>query len=369
MIDKDRLLKSFIELARVTAPSGREGAMGKTLIRRLKNLGLDVSVDDSADKTGGEQGNIVARLDPSEGREDWIALTAHMDTVPLSHPTRPIVRNGVVYSDGTTVLGADDRAGIASILEAIEVLKKDGSDHPGIEVIFTVSEEVGLLGSKALDLSKLKSSMAFVFDSSTEPGSIITTAPFATSITWTVIGLAAHAGVAPEKGINAIQAASRGIASLRIGRIDEETTANVGTIKGGHAINVVCDRVEIKAEARSLKEDKLKRQILEMRTTMKRAIAEYGATLEEKVAEKYPGYFLTADAPVVVKAVEAVKAAQLIPKITSTGGGSDANVLNYGGLPSVNLGLGYQRAHTNEESLERSKLEAMAKVALEIVRS
>lgn len=367
MIDKNRLLEHFIQLVKINAPSGKESAVGKRIIPELTELGLTVSVDDSAAVTGCDHGNIVARLSPSPGRDDWRALAAHMDTVPLPHSTRPVIRDGVVFSDGTTVLGADDRAGIAVLMEALRTIREKDLSHPGLEIVFTVSEETGLLGSKALDVRGLRSSMAFVLDSSTPPGSIITTAPFATSVTWTVIGVAAHAGVSPEKGINAIQAASRGIASMSIGRIDGETTANIGTIRGGHATNIVCDRVEVKAEARSLAEDKLKSQLGHMRATMRKAVTEYGATLEERIDEKYPGFHLDPGAKVVLEASKAIESAGLAPRATSTGGGSDANIFNHRGIPSVNLGLGYSKAHSSEESMEIARLEKMAEVALALM--
>ncbi len=367
MIDDRRLLQDFLRLAGIMAPSGKESPVAKALLPELEGLGLNVVVDDSTDRTGSDHGNIIATLPPTDGESPWRAFMAHMDTVPLPHPTKPIVKEGSVFSDGTTVLGADDRAGIAIIMEALRTLVEKDLPHPGIEIIFTVSEENGLFGSKALDVKGLRSSMAFVLDSSMPPGSIIATAPFATSLTWNVLGLAAHAGVAPEKGINAIQAASRGISSMKLGRIDEETTANVGAIRGGHATNVVCDRVEIKAEARSLREDKLKAQLNHMRSTMKKAVTDYGATLEEKIDDKYPGFTLEKDAPVVQEAVRALRESAVTPKITSTGGGSDANVLNHSGLPSVNLGIGYQRAHSNEEFIAISNLEAMARVTLNLM--
>lgn len=367
MIDDRRLLQDFLRLASIMAPSGKEGQVARALVPELMDLGLSVTVDGTTDKTGSDHGNIIACLPPTDGGNSWKAFMAHMDTVSLPHPTKPVVKDGAVFSDGKTVLGADDRAGIAVIMEALRTVIAEKLPHPGIEVIFTVSEENGLFGSKALEVKDLRSSVAFVLDSSMPPGSIIATAPFATSITWNVLGVAAHAGVAPEKGINAIQAASKGISSMKLGRIDDATTANVGAIRGGHATNVVCDRVEIKAEARSLREDKLKAQLNHMRSTMKKAITDYGATLEEKIDEKYPGFSLDRESPVVQEAARALTESGVSPKVTSTGGGSDANVLNYKGLPSVNLGIGYQRAHSNEESIAISCMETMARVTLNLM--
>lgn len=359
MIDKDRLLERFIGLVKIHGPSGKEEAVAQRLIPELTELGANPQLDGA--------GNIVARLSPSPGSEGWRMLAAHMDTVPLPHPARPVVRDGTVFSDGTTVLGADDRAGIAAIMEALRTLTERGLDHEGLEIVFTVSEETGLVGSRALDQGNIRSSMAFVLDSSDLPGSIITTAPFAASVTWTVTGVAAHAGLSPEKGINAIQAASRGIASMTIGRIDSETTANVGTIRGGCATNVVCDNVEIKAEARSLREEKLKSQTDHMRSVMRRAVTEYGATLEEKIDEKYPGFSLDRNSPVVLEASRALKSAGLAPKTVTSGGGSDANIFNHRGIPSVNLGLGYLKPHSSEESMEMARLEKMAEAALALM--
>lgn len=367
MVNEKRLLENFLELVRIKAPSFKEKPVADVLQDLLSRLGLNVMIDATSEKTGSDTGNVFAWTEPSPGVEGWIAFLAHMDTVVLDREVKPQVKNGVVTSDGGTILGADDRAGIAAILEALEVLLERHLPHPGIELIFTVAEEQGLLGSKALKREDLKATQAFVLDSSMDAGHVIVAAPTQYKLLWTVHGKASHAGVAPEEGISAILAAGAGIVKVPQGRIDKETTANIGVIKGGKATNIVCDCVEIEAEARSLDREKVDRQVEAMSEAMKKGVERIGARLQERREFSYPSYRLMEDDPIVESVVEAVKRTGLEPKLVSAGGGSDANILNGKGLPAVNLALGMHKVHTPEEWISVENLRKATEIILELM--
>ncbi len=364
MVDEKRLLGNFLELVTIKAPSFQEKPVAEVLHDMLSKMGLSVHVDETSGKTGSNTGNVIAKLEPARGFTGWVAFSAHMDTVAVEREVSPQVKEGVVCSDGQTILGADDRAGIAAILEALEVVIEKALPHPGLELIFTVAEEQGLLGSKALATEGLKAQKAFVLDSSMEPGHIIVAAPTQYKLFWTVHGKAAHAGVAPEEGISAIMAASAGIVDVPEGRIDAETTANIGVIKGGKATNIVCDRVDIQAEARSLEDAKVERQVEAMSQAMRKGVEEKGGRLEERRELSYPGYRMSEDDPVVFKAIEAVRRCGLKPQLVSAGGGSDANILNSKGISAVNLALGMEKVHTPEERIAVPALVKAAEIVL-----
>ncbi len=367
MVNEKRLVENFLELVRIKAPSFQEKPVAEVLQDLLSRRGLDVIVDASMEKTGSNTGNLIAWLEPSPGYTNWVAFSAHMDTVSLDREVSPQVNGGVVTSDGGTILGADDRAGIAVALEALEIVLEKGIPHPGIELVFSVAEEQGLVGAKALNRRDLKSDRAFVLDSSMDPGHIIIAAPTQYKLFWTVHGKASHAGVAPEEGISAILAAAAGIARVPQGRIDEETTANVGVISGGKATNIVCDRVDIQAEARSLDEGKVRKQVETMSLAMRDGVEDKGARLEERRELSYPGYRMNKSDPVVASAMEAVSRCGLEPRLVSAGGGSDANILNGKGLPAVNLALGMEKVHTTEERITAQDLGKAAEVVYQLM--
>ncbi|MFP4481619.1 MAG: M20/M25/M40 family metallo-hydrolase [Thermovirgaceae bacterium] len=369
MINEKRLLDNFLELVKIKAPSFEEKPLAEVLQGLLSRRGLDVIIDASMEETGSNTGNVIAWLEPSPGRTDWVAFSAHMDTVFLDREVSPRVKDKVVTSDGQTILGADDRAGIAVALEALEVLLEKGMSHPGIELVFSVAEEQGLVGAKALNRQDLKADRAFVLDSSMDPGHIIIAAPTQYKLFWTVHGKASHAGVAPEEGVSAILAAAAGIVQVPQGRIDEGTTANIGVIKGGKATNIVCDRVDIQAEGRSLDESKARDQVETMSRAMRDGVEGKGAWLEESRELSYPGFRMDKSDPVVASAVEAVRRCGLEPKLVSAGGGSDANILNGKGLPAVNLALGMEKVHTVEERIAAHDLVKAAEIVLQLMAS
>ncbi|MBM7854705.1 tripeptide aminopeptidase [Desulfohalotomaculum tongense] len=368
MINRERVVEEFLELVKIDSPSGHEREIARVLKRKLTDLGFEVYEDNAGGQVGASAGNLIAAL-PGSGKGPVLFLCAHMDTVEPGRNINPVIKDGVITSQGETVLGADDKAGIAAILEAVRTIKENNIEHGGLEVIFTIWEEGGLKGSKALDYSKIKAKMGYVLDSDGEPGTIIITAPAQNSIVATIKGKAAHAGQCPEDGINAIQVASRAIAKMKLGRIDEETTANIGIIRGGKATNIVPDNIYLEGEARSLSLEKLEAQTKHMCQVLQQEAEAAGAEIKIDVEKQYHTINLSADDRVVQLAVEAAETLGLKPVLTGTGGGSDANIFNGKGFACANLGIAMNKVHTTEESIKVEDLCKMAEYVTEIVKA
>ena len=293
-----------------------------------------------------------------------------MDTVSPSIGVKPIIdeANGIIKSDGTTVLGSDDKAGIAAILEALRTVKENNIEHSDIQVVFSIWEEGGLQGAKNLDYSKIDAEYAFVLDSGGSPGEIIVKAPAQDAIKVKIIGKPAHAGLQPENGISAIMVASKAIENMKLLRIDEETTANIGIVKGGIATNIVMPELEIVAEARSLSEEKLDAQTNHMIETFKSAAKEFGAEIEIDVNRAYGPFNIDETDEIVQLVKKAFSNMNIEGKTASTGGGSDTNILNKNGIKAVNLGIGMKNAHTLEEYIAIEDLINSAVMVKEIIK-
>ncbi|MEW6080651.1 MAG: M20/M25/M40 family metallo-hydrolase [Bacillota bacterium] len=368
MLNRERLLENFLNLLTIEGPSFNEHLVAENVLAQLEALQVRAAMDGTGEAIGGNCGNIVGRLEPTPPGNEWIGLVTHMDTVEADHPVVPRVEGGIIRSEGNTILGADDRAGIAALLEALTVVREQGLPHAGLELIFTVAEEQGLKGVRYLETGELRSPLAFVLDSSGPPGRIVTRAPYHNRLEWTITGKAAHAGVSPESGIDALKAAALGISLMKLGRIDPETTANLGLIQGGKATNIVCERVEIHGETRSLDKAKMKAETEHMLASMQEGAGKVGAKVEERVILQYEGYDLGPHEPVVQMALGAVERAGLKAQVTSTGGGSDASVLNAKGIKSVVLGVGYKNPHSVDEEISLVDLESLARIVLELIR-
>lgn len=351
------VLPVFLELAAIPSPSGAEEPVAGYVKRYLASLGLEAQDD--------EAGNLLARLD---GRADGepIFLCAHMDTVPPSGPIEPVVEDGVVRNRAGTILGADNKAAVAVLLEAARLILAEGRLHAGVELLFTTREETGLEGAKEFDPARLGSRSGFVYDYSGRVGDVVVAAPSGRTLDVVFTGRPAHSGINPEDGRSAIVAASKAVADLRLGRIDEETTANVGRIEGGSARNVVPARCTLAAEARSRDERKLAELVREMLDAIAFAAAVAECEVETTVEEKYTGYRLAADDPALVLAKSALERAGFEPREIEVGGGADANVFNAAGLHCVNMANGMQKVHTAEEEIAVADLEAMVAVTLEL---
>lgn len=363
----DDLLDLFLTLCRIDSPSRDERAVQDFLTEELRALGLHPREDDAARAVEGNAGNLIVEVPGTVTGAPTILLTAHVDTVEPNPCVPIIVENGVVHTDGSAILGADDKAGVAPLLYALRELLREGVPHGPLWVAFTVCEEVGLLGAKALDIRAMGAEMAFVLDAGPPVGSFITKAPWLTELHGEVIGKAAHAGVRPEDGISAIEVAAEAIASMRLGRQDEETTANVGVLKGGLATNVVCPRVEFSAEARSLDKSKLDAQIAHMRTCFEQAATRRSATAMVREHASFEGYARTPGERLVDVAQRAARSLGLSGALREAGGGSDANVLNARGIPSVVVCTGMQKNHTHEEFCTVADLQATADLTIAII--
>lgn len=357
MINQERLLSTFLALVRIDSPSGHETAISAELAKRLHAVDMQVSVDDI--------GNVLGRW---EGKIDSLLLSAHMDTVAPGIGIRPVVENGVVRTDGTTILGGDDKSGIAIILEVLTHLHEQGR-RPTVEVAFSVREETGLQGIKAMDAQGFRSRQALVLDAGGPLNRIVYGAPVSDKFDAVVHGLAAHAGSNPEDGINAIAITAKAIANMPLGRIDHETTANIGLIQGGQAVNVVPDRVEVHGEARSHSVGKLDAQIATMRKALYDAATEHPvARLEVQVHRSYEAYRLKCDEPIIQRITEALQAmGDAPPQFHLTGGGSDANVLNARGITAVPVSTGMQSVHTTKERIAVSDMVRSAELILHVL--
>lgn len=367
MINKERLLNRFLEYVQIDSPTKSEKEFADFLKNEMESIGLEVIMDDAGKKAGSNAGNLIGKLKgTTEG--ETILLSAHMDTVSPGVGIKPQIRGGVIYSDGTTILGGDDKAGIAAIMEALETIKEKSIPHGDIEVVFTIHEEGGLYGSKNLDYDEINADIGFVFDSSGRPGEIIVEGPAQNKISAVFIGKEAHAGVAPEEGISAIQMACEAVSNMNLLRIDEETTANVGHISGGKATNIVTKEAKIEAEVRSLKDDKLKKQTDHIIKCCKDAAEKFGGKVDINIDKAYGSFKVDVDHDIVKNVKKACENLGLKPNTVKSGGGSDTNIFNAHNITAVNLGIGENAPHTLEEHLRIKDLEDSAKLALEIIK-
>jgi tripeptide aminopeptidase len=322
---------------------------------------LVVEEDDSAKETGSNAGNLLARL----GEPPYILLCAHMDTVPLTTPVRVVDRDGRLENEGEGILGADNKAAVAVIVEA---LRRLDSPPVGIEVLFTTCEELSLAGAKAFDQSKLQSDFGFVFDHATPIGEVIVAAPTLYRIQADLHGQAAHAGMEPEKGRNAVAAAASAVARVEWGRLDEKTTTNVGRIDGGTAINVVAERCTVEMEARSLDEGRASDVASGIVDAFTEAASDSECDVETVIEQQFRGYQLARAAPPVGLAAAALDACDIEPRFINSGGAADANIFVNRGLQVVNMANGTQYAHQPNECVTVEALETMLDVVLELVR-
>jgi len=368
MIDQERLVNEFIEMVKINSLSKKEKDFAEYLRRKMEDLGLEVVIDDtSASSAGADSGNLIGRLKGSRKSSLPLLLAAHMDTVAPGEGIEPVIENGVIYSKGETILGADDKSGIAVILEAIRHIRENNLPYGEIELLFTIGEEAGLLGARYLNSNLIRSRIGYVLDSGGEPGTIINRGPAQDKIEAVIHGKASHAGAEPEQGISAIQAAARAIDRMKLLRIDEETTANIGVISGGQATNIVCDRVEIKGEARSLSDEKLDRQTRHMVECIEESCREFAAKADIITERMYPAFAVDEEDPLIELAKRAAEKAGLQAIVTSSGGGSDTNYFNARGIRTVNLGTGMNKVHTTEEEIKVGHLVSTARYVAAII--
>ena len=369
MINQERLLNEFLELVQIDSETKEEAEIAKVLTKKFSDLGVEVFEDDTMGETGHGAGNLICTLKGNKEGVDTIYFTSHMDTVVPAKGVKPTLKeDGYIYSDGTTILGADDKAGLATMLESVRVLKENNISHGDIQFIITVGEESGLVGAKALDSSLVKAKYGFALDSDGKVGNIIVAAPTQAKVKATIYGKTAHAGVAPEKGVSAITIAAKAISKMPLGRIDEETTANIGRFEGGKATNIVCEQADILAEARSLVPEKMEAQVEKMKAAFTSVAEEMGGKAEVEVQVMYPGFKFKDGDEVVEVAKRAAKKIGRPSELLTSGGGSDANVIAGFGVPTVNLAVGYEEIHTKSERMPVEELNKLSEMVVAIIQ-
>jgi len=376
MINQERIKSLLLELVQIDSHSRKERDVAELIKRYCEGMGGQVEIDDAGEKVGGNTGNVIARFPGTIPDAPAIMMSAHMDTVVPGEGVKPIVEGDIIRTDGTTVLGGDDKSGCAVIVEVIKCLQEQNIPHAPIEAIFSICEEVGLLGAKNVDVSKLKSKHGIVFDSD-DPGFLFTKGPSSNHMEFRVHGLESHAGVAPEEGISAIKIAGEGLAVMNLGRIDQETTANIGQIEGGMATNIIPNLVVLKGEARSHNEQKLEAQTQHMLKCLQDAARRYQvtangkttkATIEANIQRDYSSMDVPDSSYVVQLVLQAAKRMGLDVKTMASGGGCDANVFNRKGIECANLGTGMRAIHTVKEWLDVKDMYASAEMTLEIMK-
>ncbi len=368
MINEDRLVKLFKELCLINAPALQEADSVAYVRRYLTQMGLEVSEDDAGAQIGGNANNLIGWLRGTKPDAPKIFLSAHFDTV---EPTAGLVigeRDGVYFSESDTILGADDKGGMAPAIEAVQCLIESGEAHGDVCLLFSVSEEIGLKGAAALEIEELGLDFGYVLDTGPPVGTFVTKTATHDKLDITIHGKPAHSGKDPEKGINAIQVAATAIDGMCLGRIGPETTANLGIIEGGTATNVVCSFVKIKAEARSTSIPELDKQVDHMITRFESAARKWGAEVEIKHDRHYVSYEIPDDSRVVKIAQAASRSLGFEPTLRTTLGGSDANIYNTKGVPCIVVATGMDKIHTHEENISLKELVETAKLALQIIR-
>ncbi|MBU1162250.1 MAG: M20/M25/M40 family metallo-hydrolase [Proteobacteria bacterium] len=374
MIDRKRLAETFKFLVQIDSVSKEEGVIANEINKILESMGAETFVDNAGDKIGGNSGNLIAKF-KGNTQAPPLLLNAHMDTVEPGRGVTAVLENGTFTSDGTTILGADDKSAIAILLETLNILKENDLQYGPLELVFTVCEEIGLQGAKHLDLSAITATYGFALDATDTEG-IVTRAPSANHLEFTVHGKDAHAGAAPEKGINAISLASKAIAKLELGRIDQETTCNIGIIECGIATNIVPNLVKVKGEVRSHDEEKLNKITNEIVFSFNEVIENYKKMnpndelprVEINIKKDFPRTHIPDDHPVIKLATRAAENLGRKMKTKTTGGGADANIFFEKGIFTGVLGTGMRDMHTVRESVKLDDMVRTTELLLEIIR-
>jgi tripeptide aminopeptidase len=368
-IDEKRLVRTFLDLVEIDGVTFAERPVAEFVKNYFSDLHLPVEEDDAAESIGGDCGNLLVRIPGNNPSAKTMIIASHLDTILPTEKLNVVEKDGVYYSDGTTILGADDRAGVAVMLECARTLVEEGGSPRPLEFLFTVAEEKGLFGAKALQKGWLKGEYLYVLDSDGPVGRIVNGAPYGVKLAVTVKGRSAHAGIDPESGVSAVVIASRAIAAMKLGRIDEITTANIGTITGGQAQNIIPDMVDVVGEVRSIEEDRLIRQVVHMENCFKSAAAEAGGEVVFYSHPDYSGYYFPQDSPEIELVRRALARLGLETVMESSCGASDANITTGLGIPSLVLSVGYLKPHTTQESIPRKELVKAGELVYEMVRN
>ena len=375
MINKQRICDEFIRQASIDSPSFKEAEIANYLEKRFKELGAEIEFDNAGEQIGSDSNNMIARFSGTKSGEPLL-LSAHMDTVTPAENVEPVLKDGIFTSAGDTILGGDDKSGIVEIIEALEVLQEQQIPYVPLEVVISICEEQGLLGAKLLDFSKFKAKRGLALDTR-GVDIVINRAPAANRFTIDIFGHEAHAGVCPEQGVSAIQIASRAISRMNLGRIDAETTANIGTIHGGMASNIIPSRISLRGEVRSHSIDKLREQtesiigIVEAEVNNAKIVVgdeTKQATMSIELREDFSPMFVAEDAQILQVIQAAGVALQRPQKIEAAGGGSDANIFNNNGIEMVIMATGMEKVHTINEQISLDDMVKASELLVEIIR-
>lgn len=368
-VNRERLVQTFLDLARQNTPPRQEKAASDIAFAMLEEIGFSCVYDAAGEKVGGNVGNLIAFKSGSVTGAPSIFFSAHFDTVEPTPGLEPIIEGDIIRSDGKTIVGADDKCGLAPIIEGMRMLREQEIPHGDIQLLLTICEEIGLVGAKAMEPSDIKADYGFVLDAGPPVGSFVYSAPTQEIFEVFIHGRAAHAGAQPEDGISAVVVAAKAIARMKLGRVDFETTANVGIIQGGTATNIITENVYLKCEVRSRKRAKLEKHRLAMIAALEEEAAALGATVEIKLYEAYAGYELGMDDPTLLIGQRAAESIGLEPLLRVTGGGADANVFNANGVPTTVLGCGMTNIHRHDEFVKISDMEKSAQLVVAIVET
>ena len=368
-VNQDRLVQTFLELVAQNTPPRQEKAASEIGRRILEGLGFSCEYDDAGEKVGGNVGNLIAFKKGTIPDAPPIFFSAHFDTVEPTPGLVPIIEGDVIRTNGETILGADDKCGMAPILEAMRILSERQTPHGDIQLLLTICEEIGLVGAKHLDPSRIKARFGYVLDAGPPVGSLVYSAPTQDIFEVWIHGKPAHAGAQPEDGVSAILVAARAIARMKLGRIDHETTANVGVIQGGTATNIIPAECYLKCEARSRSQAKLDKQREHMIACFQEEAAAAGVTLDVKSENAYQAYELGMDDAVLTIGQAAAERIGLEPLLRVTGGGADANVFNAIGVSTTVLGCGMQNIHRHDEFVHISDMVKSTQLVVSIVET
>lgn len=366
-MSESRVLDTFLELVQIDSPSKHEGAVAAYCDKTLRALGCDVLIDGSASRTGSDTGNLIATLPGTASGK--VFITAHMDNVDPCIGVKPQVRDGIVYSDGTTVLGADDKVGLASAIETIRVLKDSGQPYPTVGVIFTVQEEVGLVGAQNIPEGLFNGELTLICDDEVAPGGMTIGSAYQYRFEFSFVGRASHSGVAPEKGISAIEMAAAAISGMEMGRIDETTTANIGSIEGGSATNVVAENCKVIGECRAMTIERLDEVRAQIDSAVTLAVEAFGGEVQRVWDRTVDGYLLTEDDTCVRIVSQAAHKIGLTPKTYVSCGATDGNYFAKRGACPIVLGTGMQDFHTKSEHIAVEDIENTVRLLVSICQS
>jgi len=362
----ERIVEDFLSLTSIDAESYQERQVADQVVKLLNEIGIEAVEDNVANTIGGNAGNLYGVFEGDASRPP-ILLSAHLDTVGPGTGKKPVVRDQVIFSDKTTVLGADDIAGVVEIIEGIRRVKESGKTHRTVEILFTVAEEVYTKGAQAFDYGKIKAKEAYCFDLSGDVGTAARRAPSLISFNAKITGKASHAGFAPEDGINAIQAAAYAISNIKQGRVDEESTVNIGTISGGKATNIVSEACTVAGEIRSFSHSKALELLSQIIMGFENATGETGAKVDFSYEIHFKAYEVDEDEAVIRRFKEGCVHLGINPIVTQTLGGADNHQFNAHGIKGIVVSCGMENVHSTEEYVTIENLEKGAGLVEELI--